>query len=82
MISLQWDTSGAAFKRHCGITGNDHGARGTAMRHGAGMWARAQIASCAAQPQQRNAIVICEAPYSGGRFMELALSLSDEAEPL
>ena len=46
MISLQWDTSGAAFKRHCGITGNDHGARGTAMRHGAGMWARAQIASC------------------------------------
>ena len=48
----------------------------------AGLWLRDAIAAWEAERRETNALLIGEAPLIGGRLMELARSLDDDAEAL
>jgi len=81
---LQWDVARPAFEasaagqRYPQVDGVTH----PIIRRAAGLWARAAIAVWDREHRGGDAILVGEAPFAGGRFIELARPRDDLAEPL
>eukprot|EP00298_Acanthocystis_sp_HF-20_P005441 c15604_g1_i1.p1 GENE.c15604_g1_i1~~c15604_g1_i1.p1 ORF type:complete len:287 (+),score=111.75 c15604_g1_i1:64-924(+) len=81
--TLLWDVSGAAFKYACPdqqlVSGNSE--HELVVRASAGQWARAKISKWFAEHgNDENQVLIGEAPFVDGRFIELVRSYDDQAE--
>ena len=84
VASIQWDTSGMAFKHMSGAAPShiDSSEDTYVMRHAVGHWARGSIAQWAATNTAPEDILIGEAPFVDNRLIELTWKMTDDpAEP-
>lgn len=81
---LQWDVARPVFEaspagRRYPVT---DGVTHAVIRKAAGLWVRSRLVDWNVRNSADAHIVIGETPFVGGRFIELAQSLDDAAEPL
>ncbi|HLW48676.1 MAG TPA: hypothetical protein VKW09_13030 [bacterium] len=82
--TLQWDVARPAFEaapagRRYPV---DEGVTHVVIRKAAGLWVREAVTSWHRAHPGANAVLVGEAPLAGGRFIELARTIDDAAEPL
>jgi hypothetical protein len=81
---LQWDVARPVFE--ASPAGRRYPLRGgvthVVIRKAAGLWARRAVVDWARRHPDPRHLLVGEAPFVGGRFVELARRVEDEAEPL